>query len=65
MDHLLLHCVTTGYLWQLIFLLFGLQWVMHSSVRSMLLSWSGVQVGKKTEESLPSCPFVPFLGHLV
>ena len=37
-DHLFLHCVTAGYLWQLFFSLFGLQRVMHSSVRLMLLS---------------------------
>ena len=29
-----------------------------------LLSWNGIQVGKKWEESLVSYPFVPFLDHL-
>lgn len=37
-DHMLLQYVITGFLWQLVFSLFGLQWVIHSSIRLMLLS---------------------------
>ena len=37
-DHILLHCPKACILWQLIFALFGVQWVMHSSVRGLLLS---------------------------
>lgn len=40
-NHLLLHCPITGVLWQLIFSLFGVVWVMHSTVRgtSIKLTW--------------------------
>ena len=50
-DHLLLYCAIAGLLWQLVFSLFGLQWVMCSSVRMMLLSWNGAQVGKKWQKA--------------
>ena len=36
--HILLHCPKTHILLQLIFSLFDVQWMMHSSVREMLLS---------------------------
>ena len=36
-DHLLLFCEKVGMLWLLILSLFGVQWVMHSSVRRNLL----------------------------
>ena len=59
-DHLFLHCVTAGYLWQLFFSLFGLQRVMHSSVRLMLLSQSGIQVGKKQKKVWLAAPLCLF-----
>ena len=39
-DHLLLHCSKTR-------VLFGVSWVLPSSVREILLSWHGSFVGKK------------------
>ena len=50
-DHLLLYCAIAGLLWQLVFSLFGLQWVMCSSVRMMLLSWNGAQIGKEWQKA--------------
>ena len=44
-DHLLLFCEKARMLWLLIFSLFGVQWVMHSSVKRNLLGWHGSQVG--------------------
>ena len=50
-DHILLHCPKTHILWQLIFALFGVQWVMHSSVRGLLLSWGGFFVGRRRKKA--------------
>ena len=50
-DHLLLFCAKTILLWLLILSLFGVQWVMHSSVKKNLLGWHGSFVGKKREKA--------------
>ena len=49
-DHLLLHCSKVSTLWQLAFALFHIQWVMHSSMRGVFLSWNGVLVSKKRKK---------------
>ena len=49
--HILLHCLTAHILWQLIFALFGVHWVMHSSVRGLLLNWGGFPIGRKREKA--------------
>ncbi len=38
-DHLLLHCPIATELWNLIFSLFGLQWVMPKGVMELLACW--------------------------
>ncbi|RVX12696.1 putative ribonuclease H protein [Vitis vinifera] len=50
-DHLLLFCEKAKMLWLMIFSLFGVQWVMHYSVRRNLLGWHGSFVGKKREKA--------------
>ena len=55
-DHLLLFCEKTIMLWLLILSLFGVQWVMHSSVKKNLLGWHGSFVGKKREKAWRTAP---------
>ncbi|RVW43416.1 Transposon TX1 uncharacterized 149 kDa protein [Vitis vinifera] len=63
-NHLLLHCSRTRVLWDLIFALFGVSWVMPFSVRDTLLSWNGYFLGKKSQEGMESCPSSHFLDGL-
>ena len=50
-DHLILFCKKATILWSLIFSLFGVQWVLHSSVKKNLLDWHGTFVGKRREKA--------------
>ena len=50
-DHLLLHCVKTRALWNLLFSLFGVAWVLSGSVKETLLGWHGAFVGKTREKA--------------
>ena len=49
-NHILLHCAKTRTLWELLFTLFGVQWMLPASVRETLLGWDGSFVGKKRRE---------------
>jgi hypothetical protein len=40
-DHLLLHCPYAKELWDMIFGLFGLQWVMPKTVLDLMYCWHG------------------------
>ena len=62
-DHVL-HCPKVHILWQLIFALFDVQWVMHFSVREMLLIWGDSFIGQKRKKGLKRGSFMPFLVHL-
>ena len=55
-DHLLLHCSKTRTLWELLFTLVGVSWVMPSSVRETLLSWHGSFLGKKRRKVWSAAP---------
>ena len=50
-DHLILFCETATVLWSFIFSLFGVQLVLHSSIKRNLLGWHGVFVGKRREKA--------------
>ena len=63
-DHLLLHCVKTRALWEMLFSLFGVLWVVPSSVRETLLSWNEPFVGKKRKKVWRMGPLCIFLDNL-
>ena len=63
-DHMIIHCVLAGILWQLIFSMFGLQWVRHSSIRLMLLSWNKFYIEKRQKRAWLVVLFGSFLDHL-
>ncbi|RVX20823.1 Protein HUA2-like 3 [Vitis vinifera] len=46
-DHLLIHCTKSKVLWDLLFTLFSVQWVLPLSVKEVLLGWHDSFVGKK------------------
>nr|XP_016509400.1 PREDICTED: uncharacterized protein LOC107826876 [Nicotiana tabacum] len=46
-DHLMLHCPVSSALWRAILNLFGVQWVMPSTVKEMLYSWGGFRRRRK------------------
>ena len=57
-DHVL-HCAKSRILWEM-FSLFGVVWVLHSTVREALLNWYGSFVGrkqKKVSKATPLCIF--------
>ena len=59
-DHIFLHCALAISLWSLLFSLFGVSWVLPSSVREALLGWFGPCVGKERKKvwfSAPLCLF--------
>jgi hypothetical protein len=41
-DHLLLHCEVAGALWNYIFKLFGLEWVILRQILDLLTNWGGL-----------------------
>ncbi|RVX20623.1 putative ribonuclease H protein [Vitis vinifera] len=49
-NHFLLHCSRTRALWDLLFALFGVSWVLPFSVRETLLSWNGFFMGKNRKK---------------
>ena len=49
-DHLLLHCAKTRVLWNLLFFLFGVAWILSCSLKETFLGWHGAFVGKAREK---------------
>ena len=62
-DHLLLHCAKTS-VWELLFSLFGVSWVIPTSVPDTPLGWRGSFVAKDWRRAWTAGPVVPFLGSL-
>ena len=59
-DHILLHCAFTRSIWELIFVLFGVLWVLPSTVKEVLQSLQGSFVGKtrlNVSRPAPLCLF--------
>ena len=55
-DHFFLFCTKVDMLWNLIFSLFGVHWVLHSTVRGKLLGWNGAFVGKERAKAWRAAP---------
>ena len=59
-NHILLHCIVTRALWDIIFVLIDVKWVLPESVKETLISWRGSFVGKKRKKIwkfIPLCIF--------
>ena len=46
-DHIILHCDEARLLWQLVFSIFGVRWVISKLVRETLLGWHGSFMEKR------------------
>ena len=59
-DYLLLHCVKTRVLWNLLFSLFGMAWILSCLVKETLLGWHGAFVGKARKKAWQMTPLCIF-----
>ena len=59
-DHLLIHCTKSKVLWDLLFTLFSVQWVLPLSVKEVLLGWHDSFVGKKRRKVWRAAPLCLF-----
>ncbi|RVX03908.1 putative ribonuclease H protein [Vitis vinifera] len=59
-DHILLHCGLARSLWSFLFSLFGVSWVLPSSIREALLGWLGPCVGKERRKVWRAAPLCLF-----
>ena len=46
-NHILIHCIVARVLWEIVLILFGIQWVFPETVKEVLISWMSPFVGKK------------------
>ena len=60
LDHILIHCTKARVLWELLFALFGVMWVLPYSVRDNLLGWRGINLGKKHSNAWMTAPLCLF-----
>ena len=56
-DHLILFCKKAILLWSLLFSLFDVQWVLHSSIKRNLIGWHSAFVNKRKEKAWRVAPF--------
>ena len=59
-NHILIHYIVAKVLWNMVFALFGGQWVFLKTVKEVLLSWRGPFVGKKRKKIWKSIPLYIF-----
>ncbi|RVW78924.1 putative ribonuclease H protein [Vitis vinifera] len=59
-DHILIHCSKARVLWELLFALFGVCWVLPSSARETLIEWRGFMLGKKHRKVWKAAPLCLF-----
>ena len=59
-DHILIHCSKARALWELLFALFGVCWVLPFSARETLIEWRGFMLGKKHRKVWKAAPLCLF-----
>ena len=59
-DHILLHYGKARVLWELLFSLFKVYWVMQSTIKETLLGWHGSFVGRKQKKAWRVAPLCLF-----
>ncbi|RVW53935.1 hypothetical protein CK203_073000 [Vitis vinifera] len=59
-DHILIHCSRARALWEFLFALFGVFWVLPSSVKDTLIEWRGFMLGKKHRKVWKAAPLCLF-----
>ena len=59
-DHLLIHCDLTRDLWNFVFSLFGVFWVLPFTMKEVLLSWHDPFVGRSKKKVCYAAPLCLF-----
>ena len=63
-DHLLIHCDFATELWNFVLSIFGVQWVMPSSVKDLFACWNQECRGERQQIPWRIAPFMSYLVHL-
>ena len=61
-NHLMLFCTKVQDVWTLLFTIFGVNWVLSSSLRETLEGWQGSFARKKVMDGSTYLPFFGFFG---
>ena len=59
-DQILLHCSKASLLWLLVFSLFGVVWLLHTSIQATLLSWHSCTIKKRRKMAWNVTPLCLF-----
>ena len=59
-DHILIQCFRARVLWELLFALFGVTWVLPFLVKDTLSGWCGFNLGKKRRKVWKAAPLCIF-----